>query len=331
MNSERDKQIAKFENEFNELIKKYLNISFGISTSASGMLNDWIQIRLKIQKQNLLLQSTDYYYQPDRFYHFTNLRVLYSILQEKGMRMYNLNKSNDSEEYKCASSIFQTINNPTIVNIPYESQLKTMREYTFILSGTLEDNIMESKFWNSDYIDKQTGVALEFEIVNDPKDWFYFYSSKIKYGQLEKFEKIVEEIINLEAKYNHHTLQLDISPIISFHKNADWSDENEFRIMTNFPTEYREKIYQDYHYDSKEKGKITKYIKLPIFSKHNEKSDNTKPLLKLTNLYFDKNFKVDSLTFPKFIEELNFYIHERLGYSFRERDLINNRIHNTTP
>jgi len=327
MNSDRDKQFEYFENEFKEIVKKHLNINFNISTQGSSRLDDWLSIKLIIPQYNFALENIDYFEKPKSFYHFTNLRVLYSILQEKAMRMYNLNKSNDPEEYKYASKILKSINNPTILHLPYESQLKTMREYTFILSSTLEENIKSSSFWESNYVDQNTGVAIEFEILNDPQDWQYFYSSKVKYGQIEKFEIIRDEIMALETKYKNHTLNVDISPIISFHKNKiKWQHEKEFRIVTHFPNQYKEKIYQDYHHDEISKGRITKYIKLPIYTKNTSDFIKTKPLLKLKNLFFAKNFTVESDIFPRFVEKLNNYIHESIGYNFKEFDLQNNKI-----
>ena len=90
----RDQQIQQFEVEYKESIEKVLNISFNISTLASPKLDDWIDIKLKINDYNHFLKSTEYYEKPEKLYHFTNLRVLYSILNERSIRMYNLNNSN---------------------------------------------------------------------------------------------------------------------------------------------------------------------------------------------------------------------------------------------
>ncbi len=101
MVDERNIEIGKYENEFWELIESNFNTKLeGMSTSASSDINGSINFKARISTKNRNLLGTRYFYSSNKkVIHFTSLQVLFSIINENALRLYNLYNSNDDNEY----------------------------------------------------------------------------------------------------------------------------------------------------------------------------------------------------------------------------------------
>lgn len=323
------------ENEFKQMIESALNLkvtSFSSSASflekESGCIEDCsIKLIAHIPTENKKLQGTRYYYsEGKRIIHFTSINVLFSIINEGAIRMYNLHNSNDDFEYSFASSKLKEIYSLGQNDNGIERRISDVKEYSFILSTTSLSELRNKAFWDK-YGHGGKGVAIEFEIINDLNTWEYSYFSKVHYNKLDEFEALKEgwSKIQLQNKHIHYRVELD--QLLSFHKSERWNSEKEIRILTLFSNvfhsnPFRERIYSDFKFDKADKP--IKYFKLPLCDKNGEFIDKELnscpesfrqiiPKLRISNIYFSSDCPISNNDFTNFQVNLQKYVSDKMN------------------
>ena len=212
--------IETIEKDFHGIIKKLFPNNFLQSSGSSGG-----DFHGHFAKQNLYYQNTDYSYKGDlTFFHLTSYQNLFSILNSRAIRMYNLHNANDPEEFEFSAKLF----NPNKQEIDF----RKTNIYTFSFCPMSE--IKNEKVW-AKYGQDFAGVAIIFKIVNDTSKWDNFNLSDIKYNLSPTLETYVKEINALKEKYPGCTFYLELEKIMAFHKKEEWKDEKEVRILTYNP------------------------------------------------------------------------------------------------
>lgn len=324
--NERYKEIAKYEMEFWSLIESNFDCRLeGMSTSASSFLNGPITFNARFPTKNSYLINTPYLYnQSKKLIHFTSIPVLFSIINEGAVRLYNLHNSNDNTEYSYASNKLKEIHEIQNINEePISAYINRIKDWSFILSCTNHDGLNKPDFWK-EYGDSGKGIAIEFEIINDTSEWEFFYCSEILYNKLDSFDKLVSKWKDIQNKYNHINYHIRLNQILSLHKSSDWSKEAEIRILTNYPDLYeipfRERIFRDFKIE-KPDLKI-KYFSLPLCDKEGKFSDkrleervelfwNIIPRIRISDIHYGPDFPINEKLW-KFHNELSLYIFEKL-------------------
>ena len=171
---------------------KGIELSFGIklegmSSSVAHYDNAPYSFNARFPTKNSLLVNTSYLHTTNRLIHFTSLPVLFSIINEGSIRLYNLNNSNDKNEYSYAAQKLKDVYR--LQGDSNQRSIEKIKEYSFILSCTTDKGLRKPEFWQK-YGDKCQGVAIEFEIINNVSDWEYFYCSKIHYDKLKSFDNL---------------------------------------------------------------------------------------------------------------------------------------------
>jgi len=325
MKDERYIEIEKYEYEFWKLVELNLNLKLErMSTSASSMINGQISFNAHIPTKNSKLKGTNYFYSSSKkIIHFTSLQILFSIINEGALRLYNMHKSNDNEEYSFAAKTLADVYK--LQGINFNKYIDKIKEYSFILSSTSNCGLKKDNFWGK-YGDNKKGVAIEFEIINTLESWEYFYLSKVHYDKIEVFEKLNKEWKSLQSKNPHLNYQIKLHQLLSLHKSSDWDDEDEIRLLTLFPdsfctSEFNERIFSDF-IPSKPNGKI-KYFKLPLCDKNGnfiEKELNERkgpfwsiiPRIRISDIYFGSDFPIKE-DFYKYQDYLKNYIAKKMN------------------
>lgn len=324
----RYEEIDHYEHEFWSIIEKSFGINLeGMSASASPFLNGPIEFIARFPTKNANLKNSSYYFdQTQKLIHFTSLPKLFSIISDCSLRMYNLNNSNDPEEYSYAANLLKTIfKTQGFTDEWIEYKIEKEKEFSFITSFTTLENLENETFWNK-YGNLKKGVAIEFEIVNKLVNWEYFYLSPVHYNKLDEFDTLLSEWINLQHKNRNILYKIDLDQILSLHKSLSWSTENEIRLLTMYPDlhdkPFRELIYKDTKETSPHCTKI-QYFRLPLCDKQGlfiNKSYNQKPelfwelmpKLRISDLHFGPNFEID-IDFCRFQSVLRSFIYDKMN------------------
>lgn len=325
MGEERYIEIENYEREFWKLIELSFDLKLGgMATSASPFDNGPVSLNARFPTKNSLLRNTSYLYSTtNKLIHFISLPVLFSIINEGSIRLYNLHNSNDENEYSYAAQKLEDIyrlqgdSDPRLIN--------TIKEHSFILSCTTHEGLRKPKFWQK-YGDKGQGAAIEFEIINDVYDWEYFYCSRIHYNKLESFDTLKEKWKAIQEKNSHIKYKISLDQILSLHKSKDWIDEDEIRILTMLDATlqtipYRERIYRDFKLNNS--SFVIKYFKLPLCDKNGkfiEKSLENReeifwskvPRIRISDVHFGPNFPLQD-NFQNFQIDLKHYIAEKMN------------------
>lgn len=271
-----------------EILKKTL-LPKGSFTSSSGTIkygkNAIQPINCEIPINNSQLINSKYYYEGEKkFIHYTKIENLLSIIREKGVRMYNLNNSNDPQEFNFAAEILKLENNQ-IDNGKKNIFSFSMSEINSEYEG--ENPIMWRLYGNNGY-----GCAIIFEIVNNPKDWNYFHLSKIYYNEKDDIELFYEKSNVFQNKYPV-SLKYDLSRLITFHKDSIWKIENEIRLIGYFKDIFNPKPLSENIFFDLNKTKETSYNFLPLVYNKNDNIENhlakTNPLLKISKIILGYN------------------------------------------
>jgi len=336
--NERYKEIAKYELEFWSLIESNFDCRLeGMSTSASSFLNGPITFHARFPTKNSYLINTPYLYDTSKkLIHFTSIPVLFSIINEGAVRLYNLHNSNDNTEYSYASNKLTEIYK--IQNINEESisdYINRIKDWSFILSCTNHDGLNKLDFWK-EYGDSGKGIAIEFEIINNVTEWEFFYCSEIRYEKLDSFDNLVSKWKDIQNKYNHINYHIRLNQFLSLHKSADWSKEAEIRILTNYPDlheiPFRERIFRDFKI--KKPDLEIKYFSLPLCDREGKFVDKRLeervelfwkiiPRIRISDIHYGPSFPINEKLW-KFHNELSLYIFEKLKCSLPQ--ITKNRI-----
>lgn len=226
------------------------------------MLNGWGQsgpnFHAYMHKENRYFLNSDYYYKKSlEFFHLTSINNLWSILNSRAFRLYNLHSSQDVEEYAYAAKILALS----------DRQIDIGKKYSYTLSLCpaieLENKIIWEKYGNN-----FEGAAIIFTIENDPINWVNFHISEVKYDEPDSFYSYKKRVEKIESEYEGINLTCDLSQLICFHKTAKWQGEKEVRIATynpyNGPEEYWKYSKSEFRLE-KGRNRITNYIEMPLW------------------------------------------------------------------
>jgi len=279
----------------------------------------------RLSNKNNSFNGTDYYFnEGKKFVHWTNIQNLMSILNYREFRLYNLHNSSDENEFKYAAKEFDV----TDENIDYS------KSYLYTLSFCESKEINNDHLW-TEYGKNYSGVALEFEIINDPLHWKSYMLSKVYYEIPPYIAKLREELELFRKKHIGATTHLDLGKLIAFHKQKEFSKEAEIRLATYFPFKTGEEIEKycntEFRFE-KDRPRETNYFGLklwvnnesPFVRDRNPEFDKSldvgndyfkfNPKIKITNIHFGKNCGISSREFLNFWSSLNRITRYKLGY-----------------
>ena len=206
--------------------------------SFAGVFNGWGQsgpdFYAHMHNENRYFEKSDYYYTGSlEFFHLTSIDNLWSILNSRSFRLYNLHSSKDPDEYAHAAKVLQLSD--------FDINIKKKFSYTFSFCPISE---MENKSVWEIYGDRFKGVAIVFSIENNPISWKNFHMAEVKYGDPVNFHSYRKRVKEIELEYRGINLSCDLSRLICFHKTAKWKGEREVRIATYNPFQQLEEYWK---------------------------------------------------------------------------------------
>ena len=168
--------IDKIGKEFMDTIYEHLPKEWIFSNGSSGP-----SFNAQLNKMNSAYEASDYFYNEERkFIHWTNVQNLMSIINNREIRLYNLHKSSDAKEFNFAAEQLSIPEH----NVDYSKNYL----YTFSFCEIKEKN--NPKLW-SEYGKDYSGVAIEFEIDNEPKRWNNYMLSQCYYSLPVRYSPIL--------------------------------------------------------------------------------------------------------------------------------------------
>lgn len=176
------------------------------------------------------LNRSQYFYRENLpIIHFTKLASLKSILTNKNLRLYNLNKMNDPIEFLFAARK---------LNLS-EEEVMEAKSKVFCLS-TCEETIMNKtnktnqfNLWRL-YGDNGFGVAIYLERVNQAIDWDNYHLGKVCYGiaptdHMKQFRHFMTVL--KESNKTLPEIKFDYGKFLCFHKSSIYVVEEEVRLL----------------------------------------------------------------------------------------------------
>jgi hypothetical protein len=305
--------------EFAEIIHKYFP-----SLQIDGYGNAGPNFHATFSDHNKFFIGSEYSYAGKfEFVHFTKLEFLFSILNYRSIRLYNLHSSADSTEYEYGAKLLEM----------EDYDINYRKSYLFTFSFCSQTEIENNKMWEI-YGSEYKGVGIVFEIINDPTDWINFHIAEVKYKPPEEFENYKRELKEFKTK-NGIDAFCDLSKIISFYKIPKLNEEKEIRLVTYNPyTDYEEKlkyVKNEFRFDE-HRNRVTSYIELPLWvdnesyflQSNNKDLDrkqylpddyfNSHPKIKIKKIVFGKNTNLTWDDFSNFQQELKGIVLNNLGY-----------------
>jgi hypothetical protein len=278
-----------------------------------------------LTENNANYKGSRYFYDGHlKFVHWTSVTNLLSIINNREFRLYNLQNSEDPSEFKFAADA---------LSISSE-QIDHSKDYLFTLSFCKQDYITNDFLWTT-YGKNTSGVAIEFEITNDPSQWTGFMLSNVYYELPDNFITLRDRLAKLKEKYPMIETKIDLGKLIGFHKSDKYNKENEVRLSVYFPyndiEEYWKYCNTEFRFDP-DRPRITNYMGLPLWvnnesayvkseRKHLDRRQileegffETRPQIKIKQLYFGKNCGITNYQFDEFRRKMDEIIRYKLGY-----------------
>lgn len=302
-----------------EIAKKHLSDKLFDSHGAAGPC-----FSISISEHNKRLQFTPYFIKtPCKLLHWSSLPVLFSILNEKTLRLYDLDSSEDESELRYSGELLGL--NP--------NQIDNAKKKFYSMSFCEKSELHNEYMWQN-YGGNYEKVVIEFDVVNNSASWNNFMISPIFYHPPEQMVSFLKEVDERITKFNN-SFYMDMSRVIGFHKKKSFNHENELRLATYFPIK---DLYNDgvhIHPDSRLKegrNRIVYSIKLPLWIdyshlKHNsgysfagkyykneEEFFEDKPKIKISNVYFGEKCGLSEKEFARFAGEIERRIRNTFGY-----------------
>lgn len=288
--------------EFMDTIYKYIPNECISSNGSFGR-----NFNARLSEMNSAFHNTEYFYSGERkFVHWTSVQNLMSIINNREFRMYNLQKSSDENEFKFAA------NQLTMS----ENIIDHTKNYIYTLSFCEITEINNQKLW-LEYGQDYSGIAIEFEIENNPMNWKNIMLSRCYYEIPKKFVKLFEDLSILKKKWNGVDTNIDLGRLIAFYKHPDFKDELEVRLSTYFPYNNIEAYWKncntEFIFDN-ERPRITDYFGLKLWV------DNNSPFMQSDRKEYDRKLLIDDdyyIKHPKIIIR-NIMFGENCGISNKE-------------
>lgn len=309
--------------KFSKCLNKYIERSWIRRSNSIG-----VNFQAHLAEENCSYANSKYYYNGEnlRFIHWTSVDNLLSIINHRQLRLYNLHNCKDRTEFSHSARV---------MSIKPE-KIEHSKSFLYTISLCEAKELSNPYLWKK-YGRNYRGIAIEFEIVNDPMRWNKFMLSKVYYGLPRKFINLQKELIKLMSDHPQVTCDIDLGRLICFYKHARYKRESEVRLAVYFP------FNQYHHYDSfcdkefrlnPKRPRITEYFKLPLWVDNNSSYvrddddpylDRTQklpdnyfdytPQLKISQIHFGKNCGVNNSQFySTFYQTLLHLILNKLGY-----------------
>jgi hypothetical protein len=323
----REKYLDKISDEFMSILYKYIPNKMITGNGYSEMSFD-----ARLSKFNNSYSDSQYFYKGNKkFIHWTTIQNLMSVINYREIRLYNLHNSSDADEFNYAAEHLK---------LPKES-IDYAKEFLYTFSFCKSSELDNPDLWQ-EYGKNYEGVAIEFEIVNNPKEWKSFMLSPIFYEIPENFKKMVDELEEFKLKHPNASTNIDLGKLIAFHKKPDFSKELEIRLATYYPFEKAEEYdtfcNTEFRFDEK-RPRVTDYFGLKLWvdnsspwvknedidldrsQRVNDKYFIEKPKIKITNIYFGKNCGINNKDFIPFRKKLEYITKIKLGYDIEDLKL----------
>lgn len=265
---------------------------------------------------NYDLQNTNYLADSKASYlHFTSLDKFENIIFESSLRMYNMHKSKDENEYIYASNILNNLYKLLNISEHRKAQEDEKLKSDLFYSSFSSMEGLHSKHHWQEYANKCKGVAIEFKIVDDYLKWEAIYFSSVKYGKRNEFENLINRLEKLHKKYQSYGCEffIDLRPFFGLHKIDDYKIEDEYRILIDSGDSINEKIHELVFTD-KEFGDNVKYLILPLYIKGSDNLLISDKKFSLPQLVINKIHYIDK-TISKEIFDLKILIKDKLKYN----------------
>lgn len=183
-------------------------------------MNKYVSQYWCMPMENYKLQHSNFYYNGiNDFVHFTSIEFMYSILNNRCMRLYNLANMDDKFEMRYALNE---------LCYPEYAKFKKDKEEIFCFSmcpflDIDSDEIKEHLLWKL-YGANGNGVMLRFQFKNDFKSWYQYHISRVFYDT--KNMSAVKELHQSSAN------NIFLDPKVSaFFKSPIYNFENEVRLV----------------------------------------------------------------------------------------------------
>lgn len=290
-----------------------------------------------LNQNNSAYEGGPYYYNDNlKFVHWTSLSSLMSIINSREIRFYNLNNSNDLAELRFAAEVMGVS----------DEQINHSKEHLYTFSFCEGSEINNDYLWEN-YGDKFSGCAIEFEIVNDPMEYKNFMLSKVYYELPNKLLNLINKIDELKKRFPGMNSELNLSPLISFHKKSEFKDEKEVRLSTFIPfRDIEERLTKtNNEIRTNDQGaRVTNYFGLNLWvnndspSVWNGKSEHDRrliveenyfrnnPKIKINNIRLGYKSGVHPKEYFKFKQVIEFAVRDKLGYNISMPDRLAERL-----
>lgn len=288
-----------FENFRNDYVQNVLPALFENASLSSVNSVGWTKsgdssFSLELPNKTLLEIAPRYQaLESETYVHFTNLKALFSIINEGSLRLYNLNNSNDPKEFE------HNLNNIEDLSDFNFSKYKSKVH----LLSLCNSNILNSKnilnMWRL-YGDGGYGVAIKFKISRVNYHYTNCLLAKVNYDILELGPFIKA---HNDFKHRNKLIESDIIDIIKIpallHKSYLYSIEEEIRMVIIEGGSFYIKSLNNpklFCNDINNRNETISYLNIPLFS-----NDDNYPRLEIKEVqigfrYSDSQFgEIDSV------------------------------------
>ena len=317
-----DEIISYIDNQFRRIVNENFPEIKSPSSGSSGP-----SFHIYLPTQNKYFKDTPYYYNGNlEFIHWTSIDNLFSIINGKTIRFYNLIHSEDESEFILAAKAYGMS----------DGEIEYAKKYYYTFSCCSADDLESEHLWKH-YGNDYKGAAIRFRITNNPEDWNRYHISKIQYNIPQRFETFRKQIQELEFEFSSSRVKLkfDFDRFLGFHKKNQFANEKEVRIATYYPYENFEeydKFAKTQFRFSETRNRISSYIELPLWVNNKSayvKSSNpeldrrqvlstdyftTHPKIEILNIYFGMNCGLQNKDYLQYSKILRHIIKMNFGY-----------------
>lgn len=198
---------------------------------------------------NQVYKETLYYYEGELlFIHYTSLKNLINILNERTIKLFDFTNLNDPQELIFASTQFIPTLKEDIKNNPDHFKQQVL-SFSFC-NYNLENNQEQFDMWRFYGLDG-LGVGMVFSIKDTNRsDWYNFLLSKVYYKDeylqcLEKFTSLHTDFVS-RNKFKINNPHDFVLPLFGLHKKSFFKTENEVRLIKFVPGISDEKYQSNY-------------------------------------------------------------------------------------
>lgn len=214
-----------------------------------------------LPEENAKLKDTKFFNREKDFIHFTSVDAVFSILENKHLRMYNLPNMDDKYELNYALKALSFADGDDVGKTKEGIYVLSMCSSDVIL--TEEPKKKKHLLWKLHGKDGH-GVVIRLKIENDVAKWYNYYLTECFYS-LEPFESIAR----LHSKTQNELLDIKIA---SFIKLPIYEFENETRLVFDYNNSgwigvsKEECLYPVVYPDKLDKASNISYFQLPLYN-----------------------------------------------------------------